>query len=142
MPGEESLRKQEYYAYNRNHFWKIIFSLTNSEPTDVFEEKRALLLKNKIALWDVLETCDREGSLDSKIKNPIPNDFKQLFKSYPCIEKIYFNGKKAEQLFKSLIIKDLEDSNFVYDVLPSTSPANTMKFEVKLEQWKKVRANL
>jgi hypoxanthine-DNA glycosylase len=142
MPGEESLRKQEYYAYNRNHFWKIIFALTNSEPIDIFEEKKALLLKNKIALWDVLETCDREGSLDSKIKSPVPNDFKRLFNTYPGIEKIYFNGKKAEQLFKSLIIKDLEDSNFVYDVLPSTSPANTMKFEVKLEQWKKVRPNL
>jgi hypoxanthine-DNA glycosylase len=136
MPGEESLRQQEYYAYSRNHFWKIIFSLTSSGPTDIFEEKKQILLNNKIALWDVLETCDREGSLDSKIKNPIPNNFNKLFKIYPQIEKVFFNGKKAEQLFRSFVLDKIDSSTLEFFVLPSTSPANTMRFEDKLAQWK------
>ena len=70
MPGIASLEKQEYYAHPRNHFWKIIYTLLNSLPiAENFEEKISLLQNHKIGLWDVLENCERKGSLDIHIKN-------------------------------------------------------------------------
>lgn len=135
MPGVQSLEKQEYYGHERNAFWKIIYSLFNDELTSNYSCKKAFLLQNNVALWDVLKACYREGSLDSNIKEPIANDFKSLFNQYPNIKKIYFNGEPAEKLFKRLVSKELSISLPMYR-LPSTSPANAIKFEQKLERWK------
>ena len=86
MPGIASLTKQEYYANPRNHFWRIMYTLFDTLPvSDSFEEKIQLLQKNKIGLWDVLENCERKGSLDIYIKNHKENDFEMLFKQYPTI---------------------------------------------------------
>ncbi|MBU3206980.1 DNA-deoxyinosine glycosylase [Clostridium algidicarnis] len=77
MPGKVSFKKQEYYALKRNQFWKVIFSIFGEDmDDDNYESKKALLLNNKIAIWDVLKSCDRENSSDSNIKNPVVNDFK------------------------------------------------------------------
>lgn len=135
IPGEESLRKQQYYGYPRNHFWKIMFTIFNTEFTDDYDEKTTFLLKNNIALWDVIQNCEREGSLDSNIKNPIPNDINGLLLKYPNIKLICFNGKKAEESFKRYVQKGLERKDIKTISLPSTSPANTMKFEDKLKIW-------
>lgn len=135
MPGIVSLQQQQYYGHPRNHFWKIIASLFNSEivPQD-YEERKSMLLENKIALWDVLQFCDREGSLDVAIKNPIPNPILELLSQKPSITKIIFNGKESHKLFvKYFGVLD----KISYLVVPSTSPANTMKFEIKLECWRK-----
>lgn len=138
MPGEESLRKQEYYGFGRNHFWKIIFTLFNKELSNNYKQKTELLLQNNIALWDVLKSCERETSSDSKIRNPIANDFNTLFTNYPNIKSIYFNGKTAEALFKRHVIKNINAERYKMTVLSSTSPANAIKFEVKLESWKQL----
>ncbi|MEO8253605.1 MAG: DNA-deoxyinosine glycosylase [Flavobacterium sp.] len=133
MPGIASLEKQEYYAHPRNHFWKIIYTLFDELPVSVyFEEKIKLLEKNKIGIWDVLENCERKGSLDIHIKNQKPNDFENLFKQYPNIKKIIFNGKESHRYF----IKSFgQIKGITYYVMPSTSPANTMSFENKLKNW-------
>ncbi len=93
MPGEESLRKREYYAHPRNAFWRILGSLLGFEPAADYEEKTRILLENNIALWDVMNSCERKGSLDSsiKIESIIENDFAPLFSQCPGIKNVYFN---------------------------------------------------
>lgn len=133
MPGIASLTKQEYYGNPRNHFWRIMYTLFDTLPvSDSFEEKIQLLQKNKIGLWDVLENCERKGSLDIHIKNHKENDFEMLFKQYPAIHTIVFNGKESHKYF---IKKFGQIEGITYYVMPSTSPANTMSFENKLKIW-------
>lgn len=133
MPGAMSLARQEYYAHKQNAFWRIMFSLLSDEPVpENFSDKVALLKQNKIALWDVLKYCEREGSLDSKIKNHIENDIPGLLKSHPKIKTIAFNGQQSHKFFikKFGIIKGID-----YYVMPSTSPAYTLRFEDKCKAW-------
>jgi hypoxanthine-DNA glycosylase len=133
MPGVASLAKQEYYAHQRNHFWKIMYTLLDGLPiSEIFEEKIALLQTNKIGLWDVLQNCERKGSLDIHIKNQTENDFETLFKNFPSINKIVFNGKESHKYF---LKKFGQIKGITYYVMPSTSPANTMSFENKLKIW-------
>lgn len=133
MPGATSLARQEYYAYNRNHFWPIIYNLLdNTTVPELFDEKIKVLLKNKVGLWDVLEYCERKGSLDIHIKNHKENDFETLFQEYPLIKKIVFNGKESHKYF---LRKFGQIEGITYYVMPSTSPANTMSFENKLKMW-------
>jgi hypoxanthine-DNA glycosylase len=133
MPGIASLDKQEYYAHPRNHFWKIIYTLFNNTPISVvFNEKIRFLQANRIGLWDVLENCERKGSLDVHIKNQTENDFESLFQEFPGIIKIVFNGKESYRYF---VNKFGQIEGVTYYVMPSTSPANTMSFENKLKVW-------
>lgn len=133
MPGLASLEKKEYYAHKRNHFWKIIYTLFNNLPvSENFDEKIKLLQTHKIGLWDVLENCERKGSLDIHIRNHKENDFEALFQEYPLIVKIIFNGKESHRYF---LKKFGQIEGITYYVMPSTSPANTMSFEKKLEIW-------
>ncbi len=133
MPGIASLEKQEYYAHPRNHFWKIMYTLLKNLPiSEIFEEKIKLIQSNNIGLWDVLQNCERKGSLDIHIKNHIENDFEMLFEKFPGITKIVFNGKESHKYF----LKNFgQIKGITYYVMPSTSPANTISFEKKLEIW-------
>jgi len=133
MPGAVSLAKQEYYANPRNHFWKIIYTLYDALPIpENFEEKVQFLQRNKIGLWDVLENCERKGSLDIHIKNQKENNFMALFEKFPAINKIIFNGKQSHAFFYK---RFGQIEGITYFVMPSTSPANTMSFENKLKIW-------
>jgi hypoxanthine-DNA glycosylase len=133
MPGAISLAQQEYYANKRNHFWPILYTLFNNLPvSEIFEEKIQFLYSNKIGLWDVLENCERKGSLDIHIKNQKENDFESLFREFPSITKIVFNGKESHKYF---LKKFGQIEGITYFVMPSTSPANTMSFENKLKIW-------
>lgn len=133
MPGMTSLIKQEYYGHNRNHFWKIMYSLFDTLPvSEIFAEKVKILQKNKIGLWDVLQNCERKGSLDIHIKNQVENNFESLLKAHPSIKKIVFNGKESHRYF---LKKFGQIQGITYFVMPSTSPANTMSFENKLKIW-------
>ncbi len=133
LPSELSLQKQQYYAHPRNAFWKIIFDVFQKPYSDDYQTKTSLLLENNIALWDVIHTADREGSLDSNIKNSTVNDFTAFLKAHPQIKKILINGGKATSLWKRHC-KNI-DINVVS--LPSTSPANAkMPYSEKLEIWK------
>ncbi|RZJ70675.1 DNA-deoxyinosine glycosylase [Flavobacterium sp.] len=136
MPGVKSLEKHEYYAHPQNAFWKIMFSLFSKLPVPPdFESRKKILIANDIALWDVLESCERAGSLDSNIKNGIPNKIPELLENHPNIKALIFNGKESHKIF----VKTFGSSiSLPQIVMPSTSPANTMKFDMKLENWKTI----
>ena len=134
MPSEESLRKQERYGHKSNQFWKIVFTLFDKPLPDNYSEKIKLLTDNRIAIWDVLHSCEGSGSLDSNIKNEKPNDFKKFFKQYPQIKHIFFTSKKAEEFYKKYVGFDEER---IYITLPSPSSANArMNLNEKIEKWK------
>ncbi|HQO02975.1 MAG TPA: DNA-deoxyinosine glycosylase [Spirochaetota bacterium] len=138
IPGIESLKLQQYYANNRNHFWKIIYALFNAVPDTSYVKRTGFLLSKKIALWDVIDNCTRQGSLDSNIRDEHPNDFKKLFMEYPSIKYIFFNGSKAHNSYLKYIGFN-EADGFSYKKLPSTSPAHAVKFEDKLKEWLIIR---
>lgn len=134
MPGTKSLELNQYYGHSQNNFWKFMFMIFNEDFSTDYETKKALLLQNKIALWDVLQYCDRVGSLDSAIKNEIANDFENFLKQHPNIKTLLFNGQKAAAFFKKYVHLEKE---YTLIRLPSTSPANAAKsFESKLDEWK------
>ncbi len=133
LPGELSLHKQQYYAYPRNAFWKIICACLAEEFTEDYKTRCDILLKNNIALWDVVYSAECEGSLDSNIKNVTVNDFNAFLSKHPKINKIILNGGKANSLFR----KHCKDIHVPIFSLPSTSPANArMHYEEKLSIWK------
>ena len=140
MPGKESLEKQEYYAYPQNAFWKIMGELVGANPDRAYEERLRLLKLSGIALWDVLVSCERNGSsLDSRIKKESANNFALFFKQHPHITKVFFNGSKAEQSFKRLVQKNEKQALplLKFYRLPSTSPAHArMRYEAKLYEWR------
>ena len=143
MPSVTSLKKQQYYGNKQSHFWRIIYNLFNKDVEEDYENKKIFLLNHHIAVWDVLKSCDREGSSDSKIINPVPNDFETFFKNYPNIKAVFFNGSKAEELLKRLVIGKMNlKEGLLFYRLPSTSPARIMRFEDKLEQWKAILSYL
>ena len=136
MPGEESLRRQEYYGHKSNQFWKILFTLYNKPLADDYKERVALLQENGIALWDVLQSCEGAGSLDSNIKNEQPNDFKKFYKKYPQIKHIFFTSQKAKQFYVKYVGLD---EIHTFSVLPSPSPANAkMRPDEKIKSWREI----
>jgi len=134
MPGAMSLQKQEYYAHKQNQFWKILFTVfDNGTVPELFQEKCEVLQQNKIGLWDVLAHCERNGSLDIHIKNHTENDIIGLLQKFPKIKRILFNGKESHRYFMKKF-GTIDGIDFY--VMPSTSPANTVKFEEKLKLWR------
>jgi hypoxanthine-DNA glycosylase len=136
IPSETSLRKRQYYGHERNGFWRVVYALFGEEYDENYENRKRFLLRNNIALWDVIESCEREGSLDANIKNPVINDFQSFFKEHPGIAHVFFNGRKAYDLFKRHTKHAFQGVSFTY--LTSTSPANAISFERKLGDWRKV----
>jgi hypoxanthine-DNA glycosylase len=133
MPGEKSLALNQYYGHPQNLFWKLLAAVFNEPlPTD-YQLKKEMLLRNNIAVWDVLQACERKGSLDSAIMKEVPNDFKRFLKEHRNIKLIAFNGQKAAAFFKKHVGLN---KDYTYVILPSTSPANAGKnFEQKLKEW-------
>ena len=134
MPSVESLNQGFYYAHPRNAFWPILAGVFGEPiPADI-PGRIALLTRHDIALWDVLESCERQGSLDSAIRQPAPNDFEGLFRRCPRIGRILFNGGTAERLFMKWGKPFL--AGRYCQRLPSTSPAYTLSYERKLALWR------
>lgn len=134
MPGDESLRKNEYYGNPRNQFWRILYSVFKVEKEEEYKKRLAFALDHKIALWDVIESCQREGSLDSSIKEAQAHDFDNFYQKYPGIQVILFNGGKAYDVYRRQVGLTLKEG-LIYCALPSTSPANTQRYEDKLTKW-------
>lgn len=140
MPGQVSLEKGQYYAHPQNQFWTLIFSIFKIQPCAVYAEKTSFLKSRKIALWDVIKECQRLGSSDSKIINPVINDFGNLFIHYSNIQCILFNGKKAGQLFEKYN-RNITTSDIEFIILPSSSPANAgISLNNKLEAWSRLKS--
>ncbi len=147
MPSEKSLEKHQYYAHPRNAFWKIIEKLFAIPFENQYQDRLKALTKQQIALWDVIQSCEREGSLDSSIKNHsvISNDFASFFQQYSKIEHVFFNGSRAEKEYKQRVLTTLplKFQKTPTTRLPSTSPAMaTLNFEQKLAAWKALKDKL
>lgn len=103
LPGEISLKNQEYYANPNNMFWDIMGTILDEKIPNTYPEKVNYLKRHGIALWDVLHTAEREGSLDSNIRNEEFNDIAKLVCDHPSIDTIVTNGGKAEKLLRKYI---------------------------------------
>ena len=137
MPGVKSLEEQQYYAHPQNRFWNLMGMFCNTENLAElnYQNKLQILLKNKIALWDVIKSCNRNGSLDSNIQNELPNDIPELLKQFPNIKIICLNGNKSYSAFKKHFPKLF--GQYKCYTLPSTSPANARyKLENLYKEWK------
>ena len=134
MPSETSLREGFYYGHPRNAFWRILSEVYGRPLPDTIDDKRALILDHRLALWDSLMACEREGSLDSAIRKPELNDFASLFDRCPYIRAVLFNGGTAHRLFMRSGARLLNGRH--WRVMPSTSPAYTLSYERKLTLWR------
>jgi TDG/mug DNA glycosylase family protein len=120
FPSVKSRENEFYYGHPQNRFWRVLAALFDARTPATIAEKRALLLANGVALWDVLASCDITGSADSSIRNAMPNDVAMILRNAP-IESVYCNGHTAAALYH----KWCEPITGVSAVtLPSTSPAN------------------
>ncbi len=136
MPGEASLKAGQYYAHKRNAFWRIMGELFGAGLEKPYDERVRILNARGIALWDVLQSCVRQGSLDSNITTEMPNDFAAFFKGHPHIARVGLNGGKAAASFRKYAAAFCPP-NVVVTSLPSTSPAHAARsFEQKLNAWR------
>ena len=136
LPSDTSIELNEYYANPRNRFWKVITTITKSELPTNYNDKKKILITNKIGIWDVAHQAVRKGSLDSNIKDEIPNDLDGFIKKYRNLKIVGFNGTKAEALFNKYFTRN---PKIRYISLPSTSSANTgISLEDTYKRWKRV----
>ena len=133
FPSVKSREERFFYHHKQNRFWKVLSTIVNDVLPETIDEKKDFLLKNHIAVWDVIASCDIEGSSDSSIKNAVPNDFSDILKAAP-IRKIYTNGGTAYKLYHKYCEKV---TGIKAMKLPSTSPANaSYSLDRLISEWK------
>lgn len=120
MPSPKSREQGFYYGHPRNRFWRVVSDVRGEKEPQSIEEKKAFLIRNNIAIWDVLYSCDIAGADDNSIKNPIPNDISRILNKSD-IRAVFATGRKAESLYKRYCLNDI---GMDITGLPSTSPAN------------------
>ena len=136
FPSVKSRQTDFYYGHPQNRFWRVLARLTGEEIPQSIEEKRRLLLRHGIALWDVLWSCDIRGSSDSSIRNAEPTDIRRILETAK-IKSIYANGGKAAQLYRKYQQPQL---GIPIIMLPSTSPANaSWSLDRLCAQWMVIR---
>lgn len=140
LPSQQSLQKQEYYGNPQNAFWRVMGKLFDAGPEVAYKDRALMLQENGVAVWDVLKSSVRPGSMDAAIdlSTARPNDFPAFFAAHPDIELVCFNGKKARELYERLVAPQISGSigKLEYKSMPSTSPAYaSMSFEEKVRQW-------
>lgn len=136
FPSVKSREEGFFYGHKQNRFWKVTASVFESETPVTVEEKKEFLLKNKIALWDVIASCDIEGSSDVSIKNVSANDL-AIILNKASIEKIFLNGKTAEKYYNKYVKTKINRDAIC---LPSTSPANAAwSMDRLIEAWRVIR---
>ncbi len=139
FPSAASLALGRYYGHPRNHFWPILAAVFG-EPLDAmpFERRYRRVLAHRLAIWDVLGACEREGSLDASIRNPAANDFDALHRLAPRLRRVLFNGRAAGRFERQF-----RERGYETVVLPSTSPANAgWTLEAKTRAWRDALAGL
>lgn len=139
LPSVKSRENNFYYGHKQNRFWKVLATLLKEPVPETIEEKKAMLLAHRIALWDVIQSCDIKGSSDSSIKNVQPTDIGMILEK-TNVTQIYANGNKAGQLYKRY---QFPVTGIEATVLPSTSPANAAWSLARLcEAWKTILHDL
>ena len=135
FPSVKSREANFFYGHPQNRFWKVLALVFEEAVPETVEQKRAFLLRNQVAVWDVIKSCDIIGSSDSSIKNVVANDLTVILKEAE-IKRIFVNGKKAEQFYKKYIEKEIGRNAIC---LPSTSPANAAwSVEKLVSEWKQI----
>lgn len=136
FPSVKSREEGFFYGHPRNRFWRVTSRVFDEDLPLTVDEKKAFLLKNHIALWDVIGSCEIEGSSDSSIRNVTVNDISQILKTAD-IKAIYLNGGKAYQLYQKYLFPSVLREGIL---LPSTSPANAAwNLEKLTNAWKMIR---
>jgi double-stranded uracil-DNA glycosylase len=142
MPSAESLRRGEYYANPRNQFWRILAAVLGIPDPGRYAARIELLGRHHIALWDVLAACERRGSLDAKIVrgSERPADLRGFLGAHPHVHTVALNGTVAADFFRRLVLPHLgpEAGRLRILELPSTSPANTARIEIKIARWRRL----
>ena len=141
MPGAASLRAGRYYAHPHNAFWRIMGELFGAGPDIPYDKRIGVLKRAGLALWDVMASCLREGSLDADIDESsiVANDFNAFFAEHPLVSDVFFNGAKAEHSFRRYVRPNLAVCDVRFTRLPSTSPAHaSMPWTQKLLAWQAV----
>lgn len=141
LPGDESLRRQEYYGNPRNRFWDVMSGILNEKAPLDYSDKVEYLKRHGIALWDVLHAAEREGSLDANIKNAIFNNIAELLSDNPSIEVIVTNGKNAENSLRKYLRRNPSIFGKRIYHCASTSPMSVCSgwnLEHLINQWSKI----
>lgn len=137
FPSVKSRENRFYYGHPQNRFWKVTAGVFQESVPQTIEQKRDFLLRNHVAVWDVIASCDIAGSSDSSIRNVVPNDMQEILQ-HTAIRAIYANGDKAYRLFMKYCRQEGQPE--VYK-LPSTSPANAAwSVERLTEAWREILA--
>jgi len=139
MPGERSLAAAEYYAHPRNAFWKIMQNVVGVDAEAAYEKRLRSLTARGIALWDVLHSCHRKGSLDAAIQSGSAkvNDFDAFFRRCPGIGVVLFNGATSERYYKRYVLPQVRNGKIAHIRVPSTSPAHAaMSLAQKIKAWR------
>ncbi len=137
MPGVASLAAQQYYAHPRNAFWPIMSVVLGIDLSLSYDARVKALQQTHVAVWDVLQQCERAGSLDSAIQKETryPNDFRSFFQQHQQLKTILFNGAEAEKSFKQTVLLAFEQLDYQLVRAPSTSPAYTLSLAEKIKRW-------
>ena len=139
FPSVKSREECFFYGHPQNRFWKVVARVLNEKTPVTIQEKTDMMLRHRIAVWDVIYSCEIEGSADSTIRNVVANDL-SIILGNADIKQIYVNGKKAEAMYKKYTEKQ---TGIKAIVLPSTSPANAAWNEDRLfDEWKKILNHL
>ena len=120
IPSPKSREQGFYYGHPQNRFWRVLADLLNEDFPKTVENRKTMLAKHHIALWDVLDSCEIKGASDTSIKNPVPNDMNLILNDAP-IKAIFTTGAKADELYKKMCYPICGVASIR---LPSTSPAN------------------
>jgi len=147
LPGVRSIQAQQYYAQPQNAFWRIMGELVGAGPELNYAQRLQQLKRNSIALWDVAAAAERPGSLDAAIVHAsvIANDLKGFLRTHRQIGRIFFNGAKAAELYRQLVLPDLPETlaAIATQRMPSTSAAHAgMPYADKLAAWSAITADL
>lgn len=143
-PSVKSLEFRQFYGHPNNYFWRIIYRLfgcseVGMQPDPAYEDRVAFLQRHKLALWDVIASCERPGSLDANIRSEMPNDIPGLLQKYPGIVCLAFNGSKAYDTFCKHYRHHEAVQGRTLLKLPSTSPipTKTMRtLEDRVKAWR------
>ncbi len=133
FPSVKSRETRFFYGHPQNRFWRVLSAIFECECPRTVEEKKKMLLDNRVAVWDVIKSCEITGSSDSSIKNVVQNDFTEIFATAD-IQRIFANGSAAYNLYKRYN-KDREAVR-----LPSTSPANAAySLDALIAEWSVIK---
>ncbi|MGI9047426.1 MAG: DNA-deoxyinosine glycosylase [Burkholderiales bacterium] len=137
FPGQASLNAAQYYAHKHNQFWRLMSAVLDCDLAALpYRARLGALLAHRIGLWDIIAHCERNGSLDSAIRNARHNDFALLKRRAPPLNKVCFNGKTAARC-----APQFAGQGYAILLLPSSSPAFTVPFETKLASWRRIVAD-